>query len=102
LDNTTEFHDTYNYSNICIYLDNIHSILRFNIHSLYAVGMEPCIDFTSFAPNNVAEHLKIDLDMQSVITNVKKADPAVQTDLDLAFDAYSIGNDLHLHYTFFI
>jgi hypothetical protein len=63
--------------------------------------MEPCIDYTSFASNNVAEHLEIDLDMQSVITNVKQADPAVQTNLDLAFDAYSIGNDLH-HYTFFI
>jgi hypothetical protein len=61
--------------------------------------MEPCIDYTSFPPDNVAQHLRIDLDMQSVITNVKKADPSA---LASAFSVYSDGNDRHLHYTFFI
>jgi hypothetical protein len=51
--------------------------------------------YETFGTNDVTKHLKIDLDMQKVIT-------LSGSDLSEAFKEYSVGNDLHLHYPFFI
>jgi hypothetical protein len=51
--------------------------------------------YETFGTNDVTQHLNIDLDMQKVITQSG-------SDLAEAFKVYSVGNDLHLHYRFFI
>jgi hypothetical protein len=63
--------------------------------------MAACVDsIYGYTPaNDVGNHLLLDLDLQSVITNVKATPNAL---LGQAFTAYSVGNDLQLHYTFLI
>jgi hypothetical protein len=51
--------------------------------------------YKTFGTNDVTSHLRIDLDMQKVITQSG-------SDLAEAFKVYTEGNDLHLHYPFFI
>jgi hypothetical protein len=64
--------------------------------SNYAVGMEPCIDTVyGYTPaNDVGKHLILDLDQANL--NAVQA-----SNLPLAYQHYSQGNNLHLHSIFF-